>query len=90
MSLKGLLLLVPIAAGGWYMVGGSIGGMSRDVDRPPEVVAAAISDLDIRRQPGTPGTMRPARAAFFRSSATSGPRRASSSPSTAVTRWRRG
>ena len=56
MSLKGLLLLVPIAAGGWYMVGGSAGGMSREVNRSPEVVAAAISDLDIRRQPGTPGT----------------------------------
>jgi len=56
MSLKGLLLLVPIAIGGWYVVGGSGKGMSREVDRPPPAVALAISDLDISRQPGAPGT----------------------------------
>jgi hypothetical protein len=56
MALKGLLLLVPVAIGGWYVAGGSGAGYSRDVDRPPAAVAAAISDLDIRRQPGTPGT----------------------------------
>jgi hypothetical protein len=55
MSLKGFLLLVPIVAGGWYFAGGS-GGLSREVDRPPAAVAAAIADLDIRRQPGSPGT----------------------------------
>jgi hypothetical protein len=56
MSLKAFLLLVPIAAGGWYVAGGSGGGLSREVDRPPAAVAAAIADLDIRRQPGSPGT----------------------------------
>jgi hypothetical protein len=56
MSLKGFLLLVPVAVGGWYVVGGSASGFARDVDRPPEAVAAAIADLDIRRQPGAPGT----------------------------------
>ena len=56
MSLKALLLLVPIAAGGWYVVGSSASGFSREVDRPPAAVAAAIADLDIRRQPGSPGT----------------------------------
>lgn len=56
MSLKGFLLLVPIAAGGWFFAGGLGGGFSRDVDRPPAAVAAAIADLDIRQQPGTPGT----------------------------------
>jgi hypothetical protein len=55
MSLKAFLLLVPIAAGGWYFAGRS-GGLSREVDRPPAAVAAAIADLDIRRQPGAPGT----------------------------------
>ena len=55
MSLKGFLLLVPIAVGGWYVVG-SGKAFSRDVDRPPAAVAAAIADLDIRRQPGAPGS----------------------------------
>jgi hypothetical protein len=56
MSLKAFLLLVPVAAGGWYFVGGSGGAFARDVDKTPAQVAAAISDLDIRRQPGQPGT----------------------------------
>ena len=56
MSLKGLVLLVPLALGGWYVVGKSGGSFSRDVDRTPAQVASAIADLDIRRQPGTPGT----------------------------------
>lgn len=55
MSLKGFLILVPVALGGWYFAGGS-GGFSRDVDRTPAQVAAAIADLDIRRQPGSPGS----------------------------------
>lgn len=44
-----------LALGGYYMVGG-MGGYSRVVDRPPEQVAAALEDLDIRDQPGSPGT----------------------------------
>src|SRR4051812_30210171 len=56
MSLKGFLFLVPVAVGGWYVVGGSGAGLSREVNRPPAAVAAAIADLDIRRQPGSPGT----------------------------------
>ena len=56
MSLKGFLLLVPIAIGGWYVAGGGGKGPSRDVNRSPAQVAAAISDLDIRRQPGSPGS----------------------------------
>jgi hypothetical protein len=56
MSLKAFLFLVPVAAGGWYFASGSSGSFTRDVDRTPAQVAAAIADLDIRRQPGTPGT----------------------------------
>jgi hypothetical protein len=55
MSLKGLILLVPLAMGGWYVASGSGGSFSREVDRTPAQVAEAIADLDIRRQPGTPG-----------------------------------
>jgi hypothetical protein len=56
MSLKFMILLVPIAVGGWYVVGGPGAALSREVDRPPEAVAAAIADLDISRQPGAPGS----------------------------------
>lgn len=56
MSFKGFVLLLPVAIGGWYVVGGAGKGFSRDVDRPPAAVAAAIADLDIRRQPGAPGS----------------------------------
>jgi hypothetical protein len=56
MSLKAFLLLAPVALGGWYMTSGSGGGFSQEVDQTPQQVLAAISDLDIRRQPGAPGT----------------------------------
>jgi len=56
MSLKGLVLLVPVAMGGWYVASGSSTSYSREVDRTPAQVAAAIADLDVRKQPGTPGT----------------------------------
>ena len=57
MSLKLFLFLAPVAVGGWYVAGGAgAGSFTREVDRPPAQVAAAIADLDIRRQPGTPGT----------------------------------
>jgi hypothetical protein len=57
MSLKLFLFMAPVAAAGWYFAGGAgHASFTRDVDRPPAQVAAAIADLDIRRQPGTPGT----------------------------------
>lgn len=56
MSLKAFVLLVPVALGGWYVAGGSSASYTREVDRTPAQVARAIADLDIRRQPGTPGT----------------------------------
>ena len=56
MSLKAFIILAPVALGGMW-VGGVFGGSySRTVDRPPAQVLAAISDLDIRQQPGAPGT----------------------------------
>lgn len=57
MSLKLFLFLAPVALGGWYFAGGSGGGsFSQEVDKSPQQVLAAISDLDIRQQPGSPGT----------------------------------
>ena len=58
MSLKVFLFLAPVALGGWYVTSGSGGGggFSQEVDKTPQQVLAAISDLDIRRQPGAPGT----------------------------------
>lgn len=44
-----------LAMGGYYMAGG-MWSYSRIVDRPPTEVAAALEDLDIRDQPGSPGT----------------------------------
>ncbi|WP_404335795.1 hypothetical protein AB2M62_17345 [Sphingomonas sp. MMS12-HWE2-04] len=41
--------------GGYYLFGG-MGGYSRVVDRSPDEVASALDDLDIREQPGSPGT----------------------------------
>jgi hypothetical protein len=56
MSLKVFLFLAPVALGGWYVTSGSGGGFSQEVDKSPQQVLAEISDLDIRRQPGAPGT----------------------------------
>lgn len=50
-----IAVAAPVLLGGWYLFGGS-SGYSRVVDRPPEEVAAALEDLDIREQPGSPGT----------------------------------
>jgi hypothetical protein len=56
MSFKLLSLVVPAGLGAlWY--GGALGGgYERIVDRPPAEVMAAIADLDVREQPGSPGT----------------------------------
>ncbi len=56
MSLKIFLLLAPVALGGWYVTSGSAATFSQEVDKTPEQVLAAIADLDVRRQPGSPGT----------------------------------
>jgi hypothetical protein len=56
MVLKALGLLAPFVAGTLYLSGALAGGWSRDVARTPAQVAAAIADLDIRKQPGSPGT----------------------------------
>ncbi|WP_343519063.1 hypothetical protein [Sphingomonas sp.] len=52
--LRMLALGVPVLAIGYMAMPG--GGYSRVVDRPPGEVAAALADLDIREQPGSPGT----------------------------------
>jgi hypothetical protein len=57
MFLKAMGVLTPIAAGSLWL-GGAFGGgaYSRVVDRPPGEVMAALEDLDVRKQPGQPGT----------------------------------
>jgi hypothetical protein len=57
MSLKSLGLLAPLALGGAWL-SGALGGSaySRVVDRSPAQVMEAIADLDVRKQPGSPGT----------------------------------
>ena len=57
MSLKLFGIMAPLALGGMWatgMIGG--GAYSRDVDRTPSQVMAALGDLDVREQPGSPGT----------------------------------
>lgn len=56
MILKALGLLAPLVAGGLYFAGGFGGGYHRDVDRTPAQVMEALADLDVRTQPGAPGT----------------------------------
>jgi hypothetical protein len=57
MFVKAMGLLTPLAMGGlWF--GGALGGgdYSRVVDRPRAEVMSALEDLDVRTQPGQPGT----------------------------------
>lgn len=57
MFLKSFTLLAPLVAGGLWVSGVFGGGAySRTVDRAPSEVLAALEDLDIRKQPGAPGT----------------------------------
>lgn len=56
MFLKALGILGPLAGGAVWLLGGFGGGYSRDVGRPPAEVLAAIADLDIAGQPGSPGS----------------------------------
>ncbi|MFN3725071.1 MAG: hypothetical protein ACK4SZ_02075 [Allosphingosinicella sp.] len=56
MFLKSLGLCVPLAAGALYFGGVLDAGYSRDVAKSPDQVMAALEDLDVRRQPGSPGT----------------------------------
>ncbi len=57
MFLKTFAIALPVILGGMY-VSGSFGGggWSRDVARPQSEVMRALEDLDIRDQPGSPGT----------------------------------
>jgi hypothetical protein len=57
MTLKAFVLAAPLALAGLW-ASGALGSStySRDVDRPPAQVLAALEDLDVRRQPGSPGT----------------------------------
>jgi hypothetical protein len=57
MSLKAFVLMAPLALGGLWATG-ALGSSvySRDVDRSPAQVMEAIADLDVREQPGSPGT----------------------------------
>lgn len=56
MSMKAFGLLAPLVCGGLYFTGALGGGYARDVDGTPARVMAAVADLDIREQPGSPGT----------------------------------
>ena len=56
MSFKAFALLAPIGLGGMWFAGAIGGGYERVVDRPPAQVMAALGDLDVREQPGAPGT----------------------------------
>lgn len=57
MFLKTFGLLAPLVAGGLYAAGAFGGGAyTREVGRPPAEVMAALADLDVTAQPGSPGT----------------------------------
>ena len=53
---KAALLLAPVAAGAFYCGGGFDAGYKREVAGSPAQVMAALQDLDISEQPGSPGT----------------------------------
>ena len=57
MSLKAFILVAPLAMGGLW-ASGALGSStySRDVAGSPTQVMEALSDLDVRSQPGSPGT----------------------------------
>jgi hypothetical protein len=56
MFLKTFGIGAPILLGGFYFAGALDGGYSRDINQPLPTVMAALSDADIRSQPGSPGT----------------------------------
>ena len=56
MLLRSLGLCAPLAAGALYFGGAFDGGYAREVGKSPDQVMAALEDLDVRRQPGSPGT----------------------------------
>jgi len=56
MFTKAFSVLLPVAFGGVYFAGGFESPFSRDVARPQAEVMSALADLDIRKQPGAPGT----------------------------------
>lgn len=56
MLVKSSAILAPLLIGGAYVTGAFDGSYSREVARPPAEVMAALEDLDVREQPGQPGT----------------------------------
>jgi hypothetical protein len=57
MFIKTFAIALPVLLGGMYVSGAlGGGGWSRDVARPQAAVMTALEDLDIRDQPGSPGT----------------------------------
>lgn len=56
MIVRSVAIVSVLTLGGLYMTGWVGGGYSRDVDKPQAEVMAALEDLDITEQPGSPGT----------------------------------
>lgn len=56
MFMKTIVLLAPLALGGFYLTNGFGGEWSREVGRPVGQVIAGLEDLDVRDQPGAPGS----------------------------------
>jgi len=55
--LKGLLIASPVVGTALYLTGTfDTSGYPRTVEAPPGKVMAALADLDIREQPGSPGS----------------------------------
>ncbi len=55
MFLKSFGILAPVAAAGLYVWSGLAGAYTREVERPPAAVIAALADLDVSLQAGSPG-----------------------------------